>query len=71
MPYAQESDGSLIPSSLPLSSENISDNGIYLLENGLDALIYVGNSVDSNILQQLFSISSVAEIPTQVFWPYG
>ncbi|XP_057528262.1 protein transport protein SEC24 B-like [Amaranthus tricolor] len=62
---SKESDGSLIPSSLPLSSENISDNGIYLLENGLDALIYVGNSVDSNILQQLLGISSVAEIPTQ------
>ncbi|XP_021730205.1 protein transport protein Sec24-like At4g32640 [Chenopodium quinoa] len=62
---SKETDGSLIPSALPLSSENISDDGIYLLENGLDALIYIGNSVNSNILQQLFGFSSVAEIPTQ------
>lgn len=62
---SKETDGSLIPSPIPLSSENISDAGIYLLENGLDALIYIGNAVDSNILQQLFGFSSIAEIPTQ------
>lgn len=67
LPYGQETDDSLVPSPLPLSSENIGDDGIYLLENGQDALIYIGNSVNSDILQQLFGFSSVAEIPTQVF----
>ena len=56
---------------IPLSSEHVNDAGIYLLENGEDCLIYIGNSVDSDILQQLFSFSSVDEIPTQViiFFP--
>ncbi|KAL5768300.1 hypothetical protein ACOSQ2_015083 [Xanthoceras sorbifolium] len=62
---SKSEDGSLIPSFLPLSSEHVSDEGIYLLENGEDALIYIGNSVDPNILHQLFGISTVDEIPTQ------
>lgn len=62
---SKETDDSLVPSPLPLSSENISDDGIYLLENGQDALIYIGNSVNSDVLQQLFGFSSVTEIPTQ------
>ncbi|KAJ0013418.1 hypothetical protein Pint_20562 [Pistacia integerrima] len=58
--------GSPIPPFLPLSSEHVSDEGIYLLENGEDALIYIGSSVESNILRQLLGINSVEEIPTQV-----
>ncbi|PKI44363.1 hypothetical protein CRG98_035249 [Punica granatum] len=61
----REEEGSIVPSSIPLSSEHISDGGIYLLENGDDALIYVGGSVDSGILQQLFGASTVEEIPSQ------
>ncbi|KAH8507472.1 hypothetical protein H0E87_009860 [Populus deltoides] len=60
-----EADGSRIPSALALSSEYVSEDGIYLLENGQDGLIYIGNSVNSDTLQKLFGISSVAEIPTQ------
>ncbi len=51
---------------IPLSSEHVSDEGIYLLENGEDCLIYIGNMVDSNILQQLLGISPADEFPTQV-----
>ncbi|PRQ41322.1 putative von Willebrand factor, type A, Zinc finger, Sec23/Sec24-type, sec23/Sec24, trunk [Rosa chinensis] len=58
-------DASLCPSAIPLSSEHISDEGIYLLENGEDCLIYVGSSVDPDILNKLFGIPSVDEIPTQ------
>ncbi|CAI9754037.1 unnamed protein product [Fraxinus pennsylvanica] len=58
-------DDSPIPSPVPLSSEDISDEGIYLLENGEDCLIYVGNSASPDILQQLFGISSIEEIPNQ------
>ncbi|KAL8042690.1 hypothetical protein ABFX02_09G069500 [Erythranthe guttata] len=61
----KELDDSIIPTQIPLSSENISDEGIYLLENGYDCLIYVGNSVPNNALQQFFGISSVEEIPNQ------
>ncbi|KAK6257530.1 hypothetical protein QUC31_000989 [Theobroma cacao] len=61
----QEGDESVLPPIIPLSSEHISDDGIYLLENGEDALIYFGSSVDSSILQQLFGFTSVDEVPTQ------
>ncbi|KAM7272848.1 hypothetical protein ACFE04_027512 [Oxalis oulophora] len=62
---SHDGEESVIPSLLPLTSENITDDGIYLLENGEDAYIYVGNSVDSNILMQLFGVPSVDEISSQ------
>lgn len=60
-------DGDSTPGTpIPLSSEHVSDEGIYLLENGEDCLVYIGNLVDRDLLQQLFGISSVDEIPAQV-----
>ena len=64
--WLQDTDGSVIPPPIPLSSEHVSDDGIYLLENGEDCLIYVGGSVDPDITQKLFGVSSFSEIPTQV-----
>ncbi|KAL6185224.1 hypothetical protein ACLB2K_041358 [Fragaria x ananassa] len=61
----KEGDESLIPPVIPLASEHVSDDGIYLLENGEDCLIYVGNLVDSGILQQLFGVGTADELPTQ------
>ncbi|KAE8038073.1 hypothetical protein FH972_010617 [Carpinus fangiana] len=61
----KDEDESLVPPMIPLSSEHVSDEGIFLLENGEDCLIYIGDSVDSSILQQLFGISSPNEIPIQ------
>lgn len=63
---SQELDDSIIPVPIPLSSEHIAIDGIYLLENGVDCLIYIGDNVQSNILEQLFGISSVEEISNQV-----
>nr|KAJ0207773.1 hypothetical protein LSAT_V11C500280400 [Lactuca sativa] len=60
-----DGSGSVIPPPIPLSSEHVSDEGIYLLENGEDCLVYVGSSVDPDVTQKLFGISSVGEIPTQ------
>jgi len=62
---SKEMDGSLVPPSIPLSSEHVNDDGIYLLENGEDCLIYVGNSVDPDVMRQLFDISSLDEIQPQ------
>ncbi|TVU25461.1 hypothetical protein EJB05_27957, partial [Eragrostis curvula] len=39
----RDDDDSLVPSPLMLNSENVHEDGIYLLENGEDGLIYVGN----------------------------
>ncbi|TYI28599.1 hypothetical protein ES332_A05G255600v1 [Gossypium tomentosum] len=62
---SKDGDESVLPPTIPLSSEHVCDDGIYLLENGEDALIYFGSSVDSSILQQLFGFTSVDEVPTQ------
>ncbi|GFP98573.1 protein transport protein sec24-like cef [Phtheirospermum japonicum] len=63
----KEFDDSGVPIPIPLSSEHVSDEGIYLVENGEDCLIYVGNSVHKNVLQQLFDFSSVEEISNQQY----
>ncbi|KAE9611541.1 putative von Willebrand factor, type A, Zinc finger, Sec23/Sec24-type, sec23/Sec24, trunk [Lupinus albus] len=61
---SKEDEESVIPSFLPLSSENISDDGVYLLENGHDCLIYIGDSVNPDIVRRLFGVATVEEIPT-------
>ncbi|XP_008810270.2 protein transport protein Sec24-like At4g32640 [Phoenix dactylifera] len=63
---SKEDDGSLLSATIPLSSEHINDDGIYLLENGEDGLFYVGNMVNPDTLQQLFGVSSVDGVPTQL-----
>ncbi|KAK4765122.1 hypothetical protein SAY86_026212 [Trapa natans] len=67
----EEEDGSMVPTSIPLSSEHLSDGRIYLLENGDDALIYVVALVDSGILLQLFSAFKVEEIPSQAIFSFS
>ncbi|KAL3504260.1 hypothetical protein ACH5RR_034101 [Cinchona calisaya] len=62
---SKEMGEDLIPPSIPLSSEHVSDDGIYLLENGQDCLIYVGSCVDQDVMQQLLGLSSIDEVPTQ------
>lgn len=62
----------VLPSSLPLSSEHIDNNGVFILENGEDALIYPGKAVSTDVLQQLFGVSSVDDISDQfVLQDYG
>ncbi|CAN6333808.1 unnamed protein product [Urochloa humidicola] len=63
---SRDDDDSLIPSPLTLNSENIHDDGVYLLENGEDGFIYVGNSVNPVILEQIFGVSSLAGVPNQL-----
>ncbi|XP_062197191.1 protein transport protein SEC24 B-like [Phragmites australis] len=59
-------DDSLIPSPLMLNSENVLEDGVYLLENGEDGLIYVGNMVNPVTLEQIFGVSSLAALPIQL-----
>ncbi|KAK7280562.1 hypothetical protein RJT34_25626 [Clitoria ternatea] len=61
---SKEDEESVIPPFLPLSSEHINDHGVYLLENGHDCLIYVGDSVNPDIVRKLFGVATVDEIPT-------
>ncbi|CAH2065465.1 unnamed protein product [Thlaspi arvense] len=61
----KDNEETVVPSAIPLSSEQLSDEGVYFLENGNDGLIYVGDSVNSEILQKLFGVPSAADIPSQ------
>ncbi|KAL2324013.1 hypothetical protein Fmac_023071 [Flemingia macrophylla] len=61
---SKEDEESVIPPFLPLSSEHISDDGVYLLENGHDCLIYVGDSVSPDIVRKLFGVATIDEVPT-------
>ncbi|KAK1627996.1 hypothetical protein QYE76_002311 [Lolium multiflorum] len=63
---SRDDEDSLIPNHLTLNSENIQDDGIYLLENGEDGFIYVGNAVNSATLEQIFGSSSLAGVPNQL-----
>ena len=38
---------------LSLSSEKLEPDGIYLLENGVDALVYIGKEAPSAVVQDL------------------
>jgi len=48
-----------------LNSENVQEDGVYLLENGEDGLIYLGNMVNPATLEQIFGVSSLAALPVQ------
>uniref|UniRef100_A0ACD5YJU3 Uncharacterized protein n=1 Tax=Avena sativa TaxID=4498 RepID=A0ACD5YJU3_AVESA len=63
---SRDDEYSLIPNPLTLNSENIQDDGIYLLENGEDGFIYVGNAVNTATIEQIFGLSSLAGVPNQL-----
>ncbi|CAN7022267.1 unnamed protein product [Brassica rapa subsp. trilocularis] len=60
-----DNEETVVPSPIPLTSEDLRDDGVYFLENGDDGLIYVGESVNSDILMKLFNVPSAADIPSQ------
>ncbi|EPS72258.1 hypothetical protein M569_02500 [Genlisea aurea] len=62
-------DDSVIPPPLPLLSSEISNEGIYLLENSEECLIFVGSSVSPKVVQQLFGSSSLDDVPDQFVLP--
>jgi protein transport protein SEC24 len=56
-----------LPKVVPLSSENLDNDGIFLLENGEDGFFYVGRQASSEILHQLFGVQSVEEVVSGQF----
>jgi len=55
----------VLPSSLPLSSQQLDSTGVFLSENGEVAFIYAGKAVSADVLQQLFRVQSMDDIPGQ------
>ncbi|KAJ7560650.1 hypothetical protein O6H91_04G138900 [Diphasiastrum complanatum] len=54
--------GEILPPALPLSSENLDQAGIFLLEAGEDAFLYTGNSATPELLHELFGVHSINEV---------
>ncbi|VAI14807.1 unnamed protein product [Triticum turgidum subsp. durum] len=53
----------VFPRMIALHDLTSRDNGIYLLENGEDGFIHVGNAVNPATLEQIFGFSSLAGAP--------
>ncbi|GJP53569.1 hypothetical protein CLOM_g12724 [Closterium sp. NIES-68] len=51
-----------LPTALPLSSEKLEPDGVFLVENGEDAVVWVGKEVGSGLLFDIFGLRSVDEI---------
>lgn len=49
-----------VPFALPPTSENLSSEGVFLLDSGEDLLLYVGRSVHGEVMQELFGEDAVA-----------
>ena len=49
----------ILPATTALSSQELLPDGVFLLENGEEMLIYVGNMVPADTLLQLFNVSTL------------
>ena len=45
------------PSVIRLSIENIENTGVYLIENGLKMIVWVGSRIDPDLLSTIFGVS--------------
>ncbi|KAG0560568.1 hypothetical protein M758_10G185600 [Ceratodon purpureus] len=67
LPSKEDLGGAILPPTLSLSSENLEHDGIYLLENGEDALLYVNLQASREVLHQLFGVHSIDELAVGQF----
>lgn len=47
-----------LPDGILLSSEGLEQGGIYLLENGIEALLHMDRNVDPSLVQQILNLPS-------------
>jgi len=56
-----------LPPVVSLSVENLSSNGVFLLDNGVEMYLWVGSAADLNIVGSLFGVHSLDDIdPSQI-----
>merc|ERR1719414_622235 len=51
-----------IPGPIRCAIEKISENGVYLLDNGIYLFLYVGLAADPSFIQDVFGVSTAAQI---------
>lgn len=49
----------ILPACIRLSREHVSREGLYLMNNGNSLIIYIGDSIDPNILKDIFGVSQL------------
>lgn len=49
----------ILPAAIRLSRENMSREGMYLWNNGHQLLLYIGDSVDSQLLNSIFGVNQL------------
>merc|ERR1712176_57426 len=53
------------PRMMNLTSESLTQDGVYLLENGHEMEMWIGASVDNNFLQSIFGFASIEQFDPQ------
>ena len=51
-----------LPEMLNLTSESMTQDGVYLLEDGESMYVWIGRAVDSNFLQAVFGVGSFDQL---------
>eukprot|EP00899_Mesostigma_viride_P012163 jgi/Mesvir1/20948/Mv08019-RA.1 len=64
---SQQGSGEVLPPLVSLSSENLDPDGMFLLENGENAFLWVGKSARREQVQQLFGVDSIDAIKPNQF----
>eukprot|EP00898_Chlorokybus_atmophyticus_P000326 jgi/Chlat1/1294/Chrsp118S01733 len=67
MPSKEETARGVLPPVLSLSSEKLDHDGLFLLENSDEALLWVGRAANPEALQQVFGAPTVDHIKPNMF----
>ncbi|XP_022800862.1 protein transport protein Sec24C-like isoform X2 [Stylophora pistillata] len=59
-----ESSG--LPSVIRCSADRMSENGVYLLENGISLFLWIGLQVDPNWLHQVFGVQTIGQVDIEM-----
>lgn len=55
----------VLPPMQPLSADGLSSDGVYMLENSIEALVWIGRAANPAVLQALFGYSSLDQVDFQ------
>ncbi|CAD7930761.1 unnamed protein product [Amoebophrya sp. A25] len=58
-----ENGVTVLPEKLPLTGASLRPNGAFLIENGEQIILFIGQEIDPNWLMSLFGVQSVQELP--------
>ncbi|KAJ6246006.1 sec24-related protein [Anaeramoeba flamelloides] len=56
------------PNRLSLTLQNLTTDGIFLLANGIEIYIYIGEQANEQLLNQLFGIEDIFNVPSQALF---